>query len=79
MFESCHPDEMSRLLAAFFVGVTLRYAKPLLPPLLRSCPTGACRLRYAPGGCLPVVASLLPHGTARDRALALLGSLFPRG
>lgn len=28
-------------------------------------PTGK-RLRYAPGGCLPVVASLLPHGTAAD-------------
>ena len=69
MFESCHPDTKRAANAAFFrVGVTLRCAKPLLPPLLRSCPTGACRLRYALGGCLPVVASLLPHGTAADAA-----------
>ncbi|MBR6457566.1 MAG: hypothetical protein IKS71_03105 [Bacteroidales bacterium] len=43
------------------------------PPLLRSCPDGAYRLRFALGGCLPVVASLLPYGTAADAAIGPSG------
>ena len=47
------------------IGCLFRFEAEIgyFPRCLRSCPLGQCRLRYAPGGCLPVVASLLPHGT----------------
>jgi len=48
-------------------------------PAASQLPRGACRLRFAPGGCLPVVASLLPLGTAADAALACsAGSTYLR-
>ena len=42
-------------------------------PRLRHPLSGGHRLRFAPGGCLPVVASLLPHGTAADAAFGPTG------
>ena len=38
-------------------------------PAASQLPPGACRFRYRSIGCLPVVASLLPYGTAADAAL----------
>ena len=57
-------------IAAKSAAIFFAERKTFSPPLLRSCPTRAYRLHYALGGCLPVVASLLPHGTAADAALA---------